>query len=208
LPQYPSLDAAHRMLDACTNERDRMLIALLLHTGGRVSEVLDIRVGDITKRGVRMVNLKQGQYQAIETTGENGERIHRRVHVPVREEKHVFLNPAFLAELRTYAAHLPPGAPLVGRLRDGRPMGRKNAWKRIKAIGARAGVTIRRFSTGEETTPWCHSFRHLSAVTQLEQGVSLNAVQQQLGHKSLASTAIYLRLADPDREKQVRRVRF
>jgi len=38
-----------------------------------------------------------------------------------------------------------------------------------------------------------HTFRHLHAVTALDNGVPLNDLQQQLGHTDLKTTSIYLK---------------
>lgn len=41
-----------------------------------------------------------------------------------------------------------------------------------------------------------HRFRHTYATMMLERGVSLRLIQHQLGHESIATTAMYLRVVD------------
>ena len=186
LPVYPSAAEVHRMLDACQHERDRVLLELCWHTGGRISEVIQIRAGDLTARGVRMRNLKQS----------------------VPAEKHVYLSPAFLARLRAYAAGQPGDALLVGRLGDGGPITRRQAWNIVTAAARTAGILKRRFASEQMRPIWPHSLRHATAINLLDQGVPVNAVQRHLGHASLASTAVYTQLTDEHTRRLIAGARF
>jgi len=186
LPVYPSREEVHRMIVACRNPRDSMLLKLLWHTGGRISEVLDARVGDTTNSGLRMTNLKQGG----------------------PAQKHVFLSLDFLSELQTWCSNKPLGAPIVGRLHDGKSMSRVRGWQIVKEAGARAGIWKRRYGDSALEAPWPHTLRHGSAIFLLENGVPINAVKGQLGHATLAATAIYLELADADRAAMIGKIRF
>jgi site-specific recombinase XerD len=49
-------------------------------------------------------------------------------------------------------------------------------------------------------------FRHGAAVNQVQQGIPLSEVQQQLGHARVDSTTIYTRLANPERRRLADRV--
>jgi len=186
LPIYPTLGEVHQMAGLAPNERDRMLVMLLWWTGGRISEVLSIRVGDITTSGVRMKNLKQ--------------------HQPM--EKHVFLSPDVLHELRAFCVGKPLGSFLIGRDRDGGRISRKHGWAIVKRLALAAGVLRRRFGAESDEPIWPHTLRHGYAVNLLSQGVPITAVQGQLGHASLANTAIYTQLADPQRQAMVARAKF
>lgn len=184
LPVYPTITDVHRILAACEIDRDRLLVALLWHTGGRVSEVLAIRVGDITTHGIRMVNLKQS----------------------VPTQKHVFVNQEFLRELRAITTGRRLDEFLVGRLTDGKPLTRQRAWQIVTEAGRRAGVT--KLHDGELRSPWPHSYRHGNAVQLLECGVPANAVQGQLGHSSLQSTQVYTQITDQHRQRLIAGVKF
>jgi site-specific recombinase XerD len=76
-----------------------------------------------------------------------------------------------------------PVGPLF-RVINGRTRGR--AWH---ASAARAGVR-RRFAP--------HQLRHAHALELLREGVPLNVIQRQLGHRNLGVTSIYLQGIDPD----------
>jgi integrase/recombinase XerD len=186
LPVYPTLSEVHRILAECEHERDRLLIELLWHTGGRVSEVVAIRVGDLTASGIRMRNLKQS----------------------VPTEKHVFCQPELLARLRAWSSGKRPEVVLVGRLVDGKQLTRERAWQIVTAAGRRAHVEKKRFAADSLRPPWPHSFRHGNAVNLLEQGVPVTAVQAQLGHSSLGSTQVYAQLTDAHRQRLIAGARF
>ena len=187
LPVYPTLADVHRVMDACQHARDRMLVWLLWVTGARVSEVIALRAGDVLPEGIRAPNLKQRQ----------------------QADKLIMLPPALLAELREYANGMPPTQPLIGRLHQPhKPISRKLAWRIVTEAGRRAGVLKLRSNRDELRPPWPHAYRHGNAVHMLASGVPVNAVRQQLGHSTLASTAIYLDIADPERRHAIAGVQY
>jgi integrase len=174
------------MFAAARNGRDLRLMHLFWHTGGRLSEVLGARVGDLTERGIVLTNLKR--------------RMSR--------DKHVFLSPAFLGELRAATAADPPEALLVGRLRDGRRMTRQRAEQIVRRAAVDAGVFKKRHTEAPMRPASPHLFRHGHAVNLILEGVPLPGVSQQLGHASLASVQPYVQLADPQLEALIGRARF
>lgn len=186
LPVYPSYSEVHRILAACENERDHMLISLLWNTGGRVSEVIQARAGDVTDHGIKLINLKQS----------------------VATQKHVFLNPDFLARLRDYTAGKHPGELIITHLNSSKSLSRQMAWKIVTTSGLRAGIVKKKFQQEELRAPWPHAYRHGNAVRMLEQGIPINAVQAQLGHADLKSTEIYARLTNEHVRKLVAGVKF
>src|SRR5579884_564226 len=80
LPEYVTLEEAHRIAAAARSERDRILILTLWNTGARVSEVLQLRRSELDPRGrcLTVANLKQKNKSA---------------------RKVVFLNESFTLEL-------------------------------------------------------------------------------------------------------------
>jgi integrase len=77
-------------------------------------------------------------------------------------------------------------------------MHRAQAWRIINAASSRAGVWLVDV-LGRMQPVTARDFRHGAAVNQIRQGVPVSEVQQQLGHARLDTTAIYLRLANPER---------
>ena len=53
-----------------------------------------------------------------------------------------------------------------------------------------------------------HLFRHGYAINFLNHGGRLDALQEQLGHKDINTTRIYLRLSDEDVKREVAKIQF
>ena len=185
LPIYPTASEIPLLLSACEHERDRRLLKLIWWTGGRISEVLQVRAGDLTKHGLRLTNLKQRQTR----------------------EKHVFLPAACMSQLREWTAGMGPSQIIVGRLSDGERLTRERAWQIVTTVSKRAGI-YKKHPNGDVRPLSPHKFRHGNAVHQIEAGLPINVVSAQLGHADLSSTTVYLTLADPHRQELVSRVTF
>lgn len=67
---------------------------------------------------------------------------------------------------------------------------RKHAWERIRAAMIAGSIERRRAHP--------HALRHGHAVHAVLAGVPLNIIQRQLGHASITTTAIYLRVTAQD----------
>lgn len=175
IPVYITPAEAHRILEL-TSGKEQLLIALLWYTGGRVSEVLALRAGDVTDTGIVMPNLKQRS----------------------PELKHVILPRKFLARLKQEIADMAPQQLLFPSPRQpDRPASRVWAWRVVKRAAAKAGILKGRYDERLPTAAWPHTFRHGYATALLLQGAPLTAVQQQLGHKKIEHTAVYTQIADP-----------
>ena len=61
LPYYLTLEKAHRLIDAADNELDRLFFRRLWDTGDRVSEAMAIRLGDVSREGIRVLGKVGGQ---------------------------------------------------------------------------------------------------------------------------------------------------
>lgn len=151
---------------------------------GRVSAVLGVRPADIRdEEGVVVLS---------------NEKQHRRV----LRSKTVYVSRDLVSQLPTYATglHIGIGRYLLARGRGPAaetPISRQQAWRIVARCSRAAGVAVRG-ALGQRPAS-ALDFRHGAAVHQLRAGVSLQEIQQ-LGHVRLDSTAIYLRLANPERQ--------
>lgn len=68
------------------------------------------------------------------------------------------------------------------------PICRRTAWRRIKGYGVAAGIP------GFKCKP--HALKHSCAMAGLKGGMSLPELQAYLGHRSLGSTGMYLKIDD------------
>jgi len=169
LEEVESLIAnAHREADLMSI-RDVALVELLYATGGRVSEIISIKITDISKLG-------ESDTLAIRLQGKGGkERI-----VPVGrfaqqslEQYLVRLRPSLLKEGRNEYLFLNA---------RGTRLSRQSAWSIVDAAAKRAGLV-------EHVTP--HSLRHSFATHLLDGGADIRVVQELLGHSSVTTTQIY-----------------
>lgn len=170
LPGALRADQAVELVEAAAGDgspislRDRVVLELLYATGIRVSELCGLDVGDVdaARRVVRVL-------------GKGG----RQRSVPYGR---------------------PAQEALDRWLRHGRPRLVGPASGDALLLGARGGrlqpTVVRRLVSGyaratglPRTSP--HGLRHAAATHLLEGGADLRAVQEILGHASLASTQIY-----------------
>jgi integrase/recombinase XerD len=146
-------------------QRDRAMLEVLYATGLRVSELVQLRLGDL--------HLDAGYLRCL------GKGSKERV-VPLGGEAD--------ARLQSYLAEARP-ALLQGKRTDflfvsprGGAMTRQGFWKIIKRYGRSAGIS----------TPLSpHVVRHSFATHLLENGADLRAVQIMLGHADISTTQIY-----------------
>ena len=149
--------------------RDRTMLELLYATGLRVSELVNLRHGQ--------VNLVQG---VIRIVGKgNRERL-----IPLGEEA-----VRWLIEFSRGAR----GEILLERQTDylfptrrGDRMTRQAFWHIIKRYARKAGVS-------KDLSP--HTLRHAFATHLLNHGADLRVVQMLLGHSDLSTTQIYTHVA-------------
>jgi integrase/recombinase XerD len=98
----------------------------------------------------------------------------------------VQLSPKLLELLRCYWRKVRPGEWMFPGHIPNQPLTRETVGDAVVQAGQRAGLK-------KHTTP--HSLRHAYAVHLLEAGTDVRRIQLLLGHRSLSTTARYLRLA-------------
>jgi integrase/recombinase XerD len=166
--EVESLLAAPAVNDPLGN-RDRCMLEVLYATGLRVSELVNLRAGQ--------VNLNQG---VIRILGKgNRERL-----IPLGEEAVRWLGefsrgPRAEILLERQTDYLFP-------TRRGDRMTRQAFWHIIKRYARKAGVA-------KELSP--HTLRHAFATHLLNHGADLRVVQMLLGHSDLSTTQIYTHVA-------------
>ncbi|HYW03763.1 MAG TPA: site-specific tyrosine recombinase XerD [Gammaproteobacteria bacterium] len=156
-------------VDDALGMRDRTMLEVLYATGLRVSELVQLTMGQLNPRqGVLLIRGK-GDRQRL---------------VPVGEEA--------LEWLRRYARSARREI-LRGRTTDGLfPtrrsdfMTRQAFWHIIKRYARRAGIR-------KDLSP--HTLRHAFATHMLNHGADLRVVQMLLGHSDLSTTQIYTHVA-------------
>lgn len=150
-------------------QRNRAIIETLYGCGLRVSELVDLEISRIF--------LDEGY---VVVTGKGS------------KERLVPLSPVAAGEITTYLAdtrsHLPPrrgDENILFLNRRGARLTRVMVFYIIRDLAALAGIR-------KTVSP--HTLRHSFATHLLEGGASLRAIQQMLGHESIATTEIYLHI--------------
>jgi len=104
-----------------------------------------------------------------------------------RKDRYVMLSPRLLEELRTYWKVVHPKLWLFPGGLPGEPITRDAVSQACKKAHRASGIK-------KPISP--HSLRHAFATHLLEMGTDLRTIQLLLGHRSLATTSRYLKVAN------------
>ncbi|MFP4057119.1 MAG: site-specific tyrosine recombinase XerD [Candidatus Brocadiia bacterium] len=177
-PQEVEALLAQPKADGPLGLRDRAVLEVLYATGARAGEVVSLDVDSI-----------HYDYGYLRCMGKGSkERV-----VPVAERA--------LAAVRRYALEARPRL-LKGRAaaalfvsRTGARLDRRTVWRLVKKYARQAGIA-------KNVSP--HTLRHSFATHLLAGGADLRAVQEMLGHASIATTQLYTHV-DAERLKDIHR---
>jgi integrase/recombinase XerD len=174
LPTVLGPAAVDRLLGAPSAEtrlgrRDRAALETLYATGCRASEVVGLRPADLDLAGGLARCVGKG----------NKER-----WVPLGSRAVAALS-SYLASDRPLLTARHPDTATVLVSRTGRPLSRIGLWRIVKQHATAAGLHA-------DVSP--HTLRHSFATHLLAGGADLRAVQEMLGHASIATTQVYTRV--------------
>ena len=115
-------------------------------------------------------------------------------------ERVVFIQDGLVTAILFYAQEMALGRDdYLFRSRRGGHVTKQRADQIIKSAARRAGL---------ERSVHAHLFRHGYAINFLNCGGRLDALQEQLGHRDINTTRIYLRLTSEDVSREVAKIRF
>jgi site-specific recombinase XerD len=142
------------------------MLLLAYSSGLRVSEIVNLRVSDIDSQRMLI----------------------RVVDSKNKKDRYTVLNPYTLKELRTYWLKYRPKEYLFpGKKGDSSPACSLIAVKAWRIAKKRSGIKKGR---------GIHTLRHCFATHLLEAGVDLRTIQVMMGHSSISTTAIYLKVTE------------
>ena len=173
LPRAIPTEDVDAMLAAINKTRDRALILLLLRTGMRIGELLNVKVTDIIlpERKILLYVGEKNYQGRVVYYCEDAERALREwLHTRDTQKEYLFYSPS--RETLSYVA----------------------AWMVMKKILERAGLFHKGYSL--------HSLRHTFATDMLNAGLRLEALQKLLGHQSIEITLRYAKLSNTTRENE------
>lgn len=152
-------------------ERDTALFEMLYSSGCRVSELAQLKLGDVS-----------AAYDSALVRGKGG------------KDRRVFFSKEASAALKRYVAERgktigKAGAKAGGKTTEALFINRKGG--ALSARGMR--FIVSRYSSAEGTNRHVspHVFRHTFATAMLRSGADIRAVQEMLGHSSISTTQRY-----------------
>ncbi len=150
--------------------RDEAILELLYATGLRVSELVNLRPGDLDM-----------QQLYLRTLGKGGKERLLPFHDAARNKVERYLQesrPLLAKGAKKQSAK--SGVLFLNK--NGGPLSRIGLWQKLRAYALGAGL---------KELPSPHTLRHSFATHLLEGGADLRVVQELLGHSSISTTEIY-----------------
>lgn len=170
-PNFLTLEEIEQLLHSIDRstllgERNFAIIEMLYGCGLRVSELVNLKVGDIFPEENFVRVFGKGSKERL---------------VPIAD--------ATVAVLQNYLLHVRPLFPIHEKHRDivflnrrGKKLTREMIFTIIKETSIIAGVD-------KKISP--HTFRHSFATHMLQNGADLRSIQLMLGHENLSTTQVY-----------------
>ena len=173
-PTVLGIDEVRLILSSARKPQVKTFLATVYSCGLRLSEALNLEVGDIDKARMT-VRVRDGK-----GAKERYVPLPKSTYLLLREYWTTHRNPVFLF-------------PALGKRHDQgptaqRPMAISSVQGALRRILAKL-PQIKKHAT-------IHTLRHSYATHLLEAGVNIRLVQQYLGHASLVNTMIYLHVTD------------
>jgi site-specific recombinase XerD len=168
------------------------MVALMAESGLRVSEVVSLRMRDVSAKRdrLRIMNGKGGDRNVPLTEAGTA----RLVTWLALRDQLVPDSPFVFPQLRT-AAYRDAHAKADPKFR-----GTQLSTAYVRSMTARLG---RKAGIERRSNP--HAFRHTAASAMIEANYSLPEVQAMLGHRNVATTSIYLHVRDGRLAERVRK---
>jgi len=163
--RLPVVLSPEEVLHFLGNTKQRAILTTCYAAGLRISEALHLKPTDIDRQRM-VIRVEQGKGQ---------------------KDRYVMLSPKLLETLCNYWRTVrPQGGWLFEGERSGQPLNRSSVEQACHKARRVSGIR-------KPISP--HSMRHAFAVHLLESGTDVRTIQLLLGHRSLATTARYLRIA-------------
>jgi site-specific recombinase XerD len=173
LPRAMDPRDVKRLLAGVQKVRDRAMILVLLRTGIRIGELLQLRVGDV-HLPERKIFLYIGEKN--------------------RTGRVVYLSVDACQALQEWMKKREAGKPLLFYGQGRSSLGYTAARMMFQRYLQKAEISQKGYSL--------HGLRHTCATELLNAGMRLECLQQVLGHSNLEQTRRYARLTDKTREEE------
>lgn len=172
LPRAIPAEDLRQLLAVITSIRNRALILLLLHTGMRIGELLQLKMTDIIlpeRKILLFIGEKNLHGRVVYYNQEAEEALEKWLGIRDRNSAYLFYG------------------------HKGRELSYVSAWMVMKKAIQQARLEQKGYSL--------HSLRHTFATNMLNAGLRLEVLQKLLGHLSIEITLRYAKIADGTREE-------
>jgi integrase/recombinase XerD len=157
--------------------RDRAMIELMYSSGLRVSEMVELKLGQLNIADGTVQPFGKGRKERIVPVGPKARRLLTDYINNYR--------PSFLSKRKS--------SPYLFLSTNGEPLSRQDFWLSVKRYAKEAGIS-------ESITP--HTLRHSFATHLLAGGADIRVIQEMLGHVSVTTTQRYTKV-DNARLRQI-----
>lgn len=177
LPGVLNLQEIKEIIDAIPHtpegNKDRLIIKILVATGARISEVLELKIKDVENQDYEFIRVlgKGSKYRLIPIYSELENEIKDYI-----ENDRKLLIQHMKTEEKNKMKRADNGYKMFLNTR------RENFWKRLKEYAQNAKI---------EKNVYPHIFRHSVATILLNNGADIRIVQEILGHVNISTTEIY-----------------
>ncbi|HQN72075.1 MAG TPA: site-specific tyrosine recombinase XerD [bacterium] len=171
LPMFLTLDEVDLLfsvIDTSTPSgfRDRTILEMFYSSGLRVSELTELKLGNIFRKDQVILVFGKGSKERVVPYSDNAAEY---LHQYIDRIRHALIKPGDFCDF-------------VFINNRGKKLTRQGVWKKLKEFALMAGIT-------KDISP--HKLRHTFATHLLEGGADLRSVQMLLGHASINTTEIY-----------------
>ena len=189
-PSYLTDDECLRLLETISQkvqpqvkERDTAMIVLFLHTGIRVSELVNLKLANVDfERGQIKITRKGNKEQYLHLNGETVKALTR--YIAVRPEAQ---NGRFFVEAR------------------GGDLNRTYIYSVVRRYLELAGLELAGIDKGKQCP---HLLRHTFCTRLHQKGVDPFVIRDLAGHKNLATTVRYVKIENREQAEAVDRLEF
>ena len=165
LPEILTLEEIKKIINSFDhtpeNRRNQMICKMLIATGARISEILNLEIK----------NVENTDFEFVKVFGKGSKYRYIPIYPELEKELKEYIN-VYRSQLKSSVGSflLFPG------------IRRENFWKVLNKHALNVGI---------EKKIHPHLFRHSTATLLLENGADIRMVQEILGHASIKTTEIY-----------------
>ena len=181
MPKYLSLDDSKKLLSVTADEndenkeRDYAIITLFLNCGLRLSELVGINISNIDFSEYKLTVIGKGN-----------------------KERTIYLNEACIKAIQDYLSVRPKEGVKVDSKGSNKALFLSKRKERISNRMVQYIVERELMKAGLDTSKYStHKLRHTAATLMYQYGhVDIRALQELLGHESIATTEIYTHVSN------------